>query len=242
MSEPDAELNLLFDEMANETSPPEPASSEARRRQRAIGGMRAMHRSLAEERVREPRRRPQYVWIGLAAALALAGTALAAARGGLPFSLGSRQRLEAAPANHSRPQPTSGTVGGAPPVVAQLEVAPTSAPVVLAPAPAASAPQRSGARSTSGQTAELEEVNRLFVEAKRARREHRDAEALGLLQRLLNQHSGSVLAHEATVERFRALARLGRRDEARRSAQTYLARYPGGFAADEARALVGATP
>jgi outer membrane protein assembly factor BamD (BamD/ComL family) len=105
-----------------------------------------------------------------------------------------------------------------------------------------SARPRPEAKSGLTTTAELEEVNRLFVEAKRARREHRDADALNLLQQLLTKHSGSVLVHEATVERFRALARLGRTEEARRHAQAYLARYPSGFAADEARTLAGAGP
>lgn len=241
MSEPDAELDLLFGEMASEASPPELASSEARRRQRAIGGMRAMHRALAQERVPEPSRRRRYVWIGVAAAMALAGTALAA-RGVLPFSLGSQQPAGDAPMNRARPQAPSGSVGLTPPVAVQPEIAPTSTAMMPAPARLASAPQRSEAKAAPAQTAELEEVNRLFVEAKRARREHRDAEALSLLQRLLTKHSGSVLAHEATVERFRALARLGRTEEARRYAQAYLARYPAGFAADEARALVGAIP
>jgi hypothetical protein len=84
---------------------------------------------------------------------------------------------------------------------------------------------------------ELELQNQLFADAKRARREHRDAEGLALCQELLTKYPGSVLAQEAQVERFRALARLGRAAEARRYAAGYLASYPLGFAADEARAL-----
>jgi outer membrane protein assembly factor BamD (BamD/ComL family) len=95
------------------------------------------------------------------------------------------------------------------------------------------------AAESAGSGASLEEVNRLFAEAKRARREHRDADALELLQRLLAKYPRSVLAHEASVERFRALARLGRTSEAQRYAEAYLAAYPKGFAADEARRVTG---
>jgi hypothetical protein len=241
MSEPDAELDLLFDEMANEVAPTELAGAEARRRQRAIGGMRAMHRSLTEERAREPHRRRRYIWIGAAAAMALAGTALAAARGALPFSFSS-QHPALTPAVRIDSKPPSQIIGSAPPVVVQAEATPSSSPVLPTPAPAASAPPRVEAKSALTQTAELEEVNRLFVEAKRARREHRDADALNRLQQLLTKHPGSVLAHEASVERFRTLARLGRTEEAQRYARAYLARYPTGFAADEARTLLGANP
>ena len=241
MSEPDAELDLLFDEMANEAAPSELAGSEARRRQRAIGGMRAMHRSLTEERACEPRRRRRYIWIGVAAAMALAGTALAAARGALQFSFAT-QRPERSPAIRSESKPAAETIGSALPVVVQPEAGSSSPPTLPAPTPVTNALQRSEAKPGRTQTAELEEVNRLFVEAKRARREHRDADALNLLQQLLTKHPGSVLAHEASVERFRTLARLGRTEEAQRYARAYVARYPTGFAADEARTLLGATP
>ena len=85
---------------------------------------------------------------------------------------------------------------------------------------------------------ELELVNRLFADAKRARREHRDADALALLNELLVGYPRSQLAHEASVERFRTLSRLGRDAEARRRAEGYLAAYPKGFAVEEARALL----
>lgn len=240
MTEPDAELDLLFQDMANESAPPESVSSEARRRQRAIGGMRAMRRSLAEGQDR-PRRGRYYAWTGVAAAVALAGTALAAARGALPFSLGSQTR-ELPPSSRVTPKMPAA------PVVPALATAPVPAlspSATEAQSPAASPTQSNGQpepKPALPPSAELEEVNRLFVEAKRARREHRDAEALSFLQQLLTKHPRSVLTHEATVERFRTLARLGRTDEAARYARAYLARYPTGFAADEARSLLGASP
>ncbi|MES1189205.1 MAG: hypothetical protein ABUL60_35650 [Myxococcales bacterium] len=241
MTQPDAELDLLFQDMARESALPEPVSSEARRRQRAIGGMHAMHRSLSEGRDR-PRRRRYHLWLGVAAALAVVGTALAAARGGLHFALGPQT---------SESRESSGVAPKSPaaPVVPSLSPAlvPALPPnPVAAPPPAASLARGNGRQPDSKPaltpSAELEEVNRLFVEAKRARREHRDAEALSLLQQLLTKHPRSVLTHEATVERFRTLARLGRTDDAERYARAYLARYPTGFAADEARSLLGASP
>jgi hypothetical protein len=240
MTQPDAELDLLFQDMANESALPEPASSEARRRQRAIGGMRAMHRSLSEGRDR-PRRRRYHLWLGVAAAVVV-GTALAAARGALHFELGSqtsesRQSFGAAPKSPAAPVVPSPS----PALVPALPPNP-----VAAPPPAASLARGNSrqpdSKPTLTPTAELEEVNRLFVEAKRARRDHRDAEALSLLQQLLTKHPRSVLTHEATVERFRTLARLGRTEDAERYARAYLARYPTGFAADEARSLLGASP
>lgn len=240
MTEPDAELDLLFQDMANESAPPESLSGEARRRQRAIGGMRAMHRSLTEGRD-HPRRGRYYVWMGVAAAVALAGTALAAARGLLPFSF----------------RPQTSELHPSAPVAAKPPLSPVAPPLspalvpAVSPSPAAAQPEAAPLTHSNGQpepkpaltpSAELEEVNRLFVEAKRARREHRDAEALSFLQQLLTKHPHSVLTHEATVERFRTLARLGRTDEAQRYARAYLARYPTGFAADEARHLLGDPP
>lgn len=242
MTEPDAELDLLFQDMASESALPEPAGNEARRRQRAIGGMRAMHRSLAEAGEPPKRRARHQVWIGVTAALALAGTALAAARGALPFSFGARQSAE--------PPPAARTPAQAPPRPVALAAAPALAPLVSPgaltepspPAAVTGTKPQPGAKSVLTPSAELEEVNRLFVEAKRARREHRDAEALAFLQQLLTKHPSSVLAHEATVERFRTLARLGRTSEAERYARAYLARYPSGFAAEEARRMLGGAP
>jgi hypothetical protein len=240
MTEPDAELDLLFQDMANESAPPESPGSEARRRQRAIGGMRAMHRSLPEGRDL-PRRGRYYTWMGIAAAVALAGSALAAARGALPFWFGP----------HARELPPSAQVPAKPPL---SPVVPPLSPALIpavSPSTTAAQPEAASLTHVNGQaepkpaltpSAELEEVNRLFVEAKRARREHRDAEALSFLQQLLTKHPHSVLTHEATIERFRTLARLGRTDEAERYARAYLARYPTGFAADEARSLLGDPP
>ena len=105
---------------------------------------------------------------------------------------------------------------------------------------ASAASRESEPRAAADEDRELAAVNELFAEAKRARREHRDADALAACQKLLAKFPHSVLAQEAAVERFRALARLGRSAEARHFATRYLASYPNGFAAAEARALTTA--
>src|SRR5689334_21030495 len=106
MTKSDAELDQLFDEMASIAEPAESPAHEARRRQRAIGGMRAMHRSLAEERAQPPRRRRYQVWLAAAAALVLCGSALAALSGRLRLSFDNQQVTQ--------PQPAAGTKPAAP--------------------------------------------------------------------------------------------------------------------------------
>ena len=84
----------------------------------------------------------------------------------------------------------------------------------------------------------LADQNRLLQSALAARREGRDGDALARLDELLRAHPSSPLAQEARVERFRALERLGRHDEAVAEARAYLTTYPDGFARDEARTIV----
>ena len=117
-------------------------------------------------------------------------------------------------------------------------------PVKLPPSrPLSSEARRApvSAELPSQKPGELSAVNRLFADAKQARREHRDAEALSLLEQLLAKYPHSVLAHEASIERFRALARLGRTADAKRHAAAHLARYPGGYAEAEAKRIVGSS-
>jgi hypothetical protein len=206
--------------------------------------MRALQRTLLEERaaLRKPRKRVG-LWIAAAAAaVALVGTAVAATRAGLPWAWRPwDNQVEVTQA------PRSATSRPAVATVPAAAGSTNAAPLVAAPAPAVSGPATlssvrapHSAAHTAGSNDELEEVNRLFAEAKRARREHRDGEALSLLDQLLSKHPRSVLVHEAIVERFRSLARLGRTEEAARAARVYLARYPTGFAAEEARHLAEA--
>ncbi len=84
----------------------------------------------------------------------------------------------------------------------------------------------------------LAQENDLYAAASSAARSHQDALAVNQLSALLARYPSSPLAQNARVDRFRALARLGRTQEAVAQARRYLADYPNGFARDEAKALV----
>ncbi len=111
--------------------------------------------------------------------------------------------------------------------------------------PGATPPQNAPTVKTAGgtklpdvtSTSSLAEQNRLFQAAMDARRRGDDARALALLNQLLGRYPGSPLEQDARVERFRALKRLGRGDEATSAARRYLADHPQGFARDEARQM-----
>jgi hypothetical protein len=83
----------------------------------------------------------------------------------------------------------------------------------------------------------LAEENRLFQEALEARNRGEHARAVDAFGRLLGRYPRSVLAEEAQAERFRGLRRLKQTARAAAEARRYLAQYPNGFAAQEAREL-----
>lgn len=93
------------------------------------------------------------------------------------------------------------------------------------------------AAAAKGPSSDLAQQNRLFEAAQAARRSGQTSLALRRFSELIAKFPRSEQAHNARVEHFRLLRSLGRRDEARRSAQAYLNRYPRGFAAAEAREL-----
>jgi hypothetical protein len=84
----------------------------------------------------------------------------------------------------------------------------------------------------------LGQENDLYAAASRAARDGNDALAISDLNGLLSRFPSSPLAQNARVDRFRALNRSGRGQEAVAQARRYLADYPNGFARDEAKALV----
>jgi hypothetical protein len=115
--------------------------------------------------------------------------------------------------------------------------APESHAVAPVPAPA---PAKSVAAATSRPRPDpstLDDQNRLLQRALASRRQGDDAHALVELDALLTRYPGSPLAQEARVEKFRALERMGQHAKAVGEARRYLADYPNGFAADEAKAL-----
>jgi ferric-dicitrate binding protein FerR (iron transport regulator) len=83
----------------------------------------------------------------------------------------------------------------------------------------------------------LAEENRLFQEALEARGRGDHARAVDSFGRLLGRYPRSPLAEEAQAERFRGLRRMGQTARAAAEARRYLAQYPAGFAAAEAREL-----
>lgn len=90
------------------------------------------------------------------------------------------------------------------------------------------------ARETEGLVA----ANDLFAAAARAEREHRPSEALRLFTRLLEVAPRGPLAEGAAAQKMTLLSGSDP-EAARRAAADYLARYPDGFARDDARRLAG---
>jgi len=111
-----------------------------------------------------------------------------------------------------------------------------TAPSKLASTP--SSVREDKALPLAAESSTLAEENDLYAAASRAAREGNDTLAIGTLNGLLSRYPNSPLAQNARVDRFRALARSGRGQEAVAQARRYLADYPNGFARDEAKALV----
>jgi ferric-dicitrate binding protein FerR (iron transport regulator) len=131
----------------------------------------------------------------------------------------------------------------------------TAAPTAREPAPSDSnaAAERELARVKKRQAAErvsepepasaaaaseLADQNRLLQGAALARRSGLPRLALERLETLLERYPTSELAHNARVEHFRLLRDTAQLELAQRSARAYLARYPNGFAAVEAKSVL----
>jgi hypothetical protein len=89
---------------------------------------------------------------------------------------------------------------------------------------------------------ELAAQNDLFIAAVRARRAGENARALALFERFMREYPDASLFESALVQRMRLLAATSDLAAATASARQYLARFPDGFARDEARALLGTRP
>lgn len=92
------------------------------------------------------------------------------------------------------------------------------------------------AKSAAAPTSRLARANDLFAEGVALRRQGDANGALRAYQEVMTRFPTSPLAENALVERMRLLANVSSA-RARSEAQRYLARYPGGFAAEEARQL-----
>jgi outer membrane protein assembly factor BamD (BamD/ComL family) len=100
------------------------------------------------------------------------------------------------------------------------------------------APAARGSKEPVEESSTLAQENDLYAAASRAAREGNDALAVASLNGLLARYPSSPLAQNVRVDRFRALNRSGRAQEAMSQARRYLADYPNGFARDEAKAIV----
>jgi hypothetical protein len=110
------------------------------------------------------------------------------------------------------------------------------APVeISAPAPPSAAPA-----ATASVVSSLGEQNDLFAEAILAKHRGESQTALTTFDRFLTAYPASPLAQSAAVERMRLL-RAAQSPRAAAAARQYLARYPSGFAAAEAEALLAGT-
>lgn len=123
-------------------------------------------------------------------------------------------------------------------IAARIEPEPASAPDATG-APAVASPPAAHASSAAREepASTLGAENDQYQRAVSAARLGDDRKALGAFETFLQRFPASPLAQSAEVERFRALKRLGRSDDAARRARQYLASYPGGFARAEAQAL-----
>jgi hypothetical protein len=104
------------------------------------------------------------------------------------------------------------------------------------PARGAAAARTARTNNDIGSTA-LAAENAIFAEAVAARRQGDLRAAIAAYERLLSLHAASPLAEDASAERMRLLVGLDDA-RAREAAAAYLARYPNGFAHDEAREIL----
>jgi ferric-dicitrate binding protein FerR (iron transport regulator) len=127
------------------------------------------------------------------------------------------------------------------PPVASPDSAP---PVVSTPPPSTSSPaplpagSHGSAKRAAVDASTLAEQNSILQRALDERRHGDDAHAIQDIDLLLARYPKSPLAQEARVERFRALERMGQHARAVADARRYLADFSGGFATDEAKALI----
>lgn len=87
----------------------------------------------------------------------------------------------------------------------------------------------------------LETENDLFLAAVRAKWQGRPTDAVRLFSMLVDAHPDGPLAEGAMAERVKLLRSIDRA-AARRAADQYLTRFPGGFARAEAERVVGSGP
>ncbi|MDP9034679.1 MAG: FecR domain-containing protein [Myxococcota bacterium] len=101
---------------------------------------------------------------------------------------------------------------------------------------ASSEPSDGGPKKRSEDETYLADQNRLFSQATQARDQGEGERAVRLFAEFTRRYPDAPLAQDAHVALFRVLVALGSPDAAR-AAQDYIARFPDGFAYEEARRL-----
>ena len=114
----------------------------------------------------------------------------------------------------------------------------TAAPAVIATQAPSSVNHPAATTARPMSASELAAQNQLYADATAAKRRGDVTGALTLYQQFVGKYPSSWLAESATVERMRILAAQDH-DRAREAAQAYLAKYPHGFARDEASEIAG---
>ncbi|HEX2875271.1 MAG TPA: FecR family protein [Polyangiaceae bacterium] len=130
-----------------------------------------------------------------------------------------QSRAPAAPGERKR-EPRGAAEARAVPGVQAADTSASAAPKIAEASPSSLAAQ-----------------TQLFAGASKAARRGEVASALAMYQELTTSYPSSALAENAIVERMRLL-RVGNPAAARREAERYLARYPGGFGKPEAERIV----
>jgi len=234
-----ADVRLLLRQLGQAEGPtPRPAMVESEREARMAACVDAEVAKLQRDRLRVRR---AGVWLAAAAAVLAVGYG---ARQLTKPSLGNVSIQQEPVSSSSVPAPVR-QVAPRPAVPLRPVPLPSSAPLkpsivasAATPSALAADPATASAPTPSAQPqSTLAEENRLFKAAAEAGRSGDVAGALARLDQLLVEHPRSPLAQTALVRKFRLLNGAGRREEARREAERYLASYPTGFAVTEAQAL-----
>jgi hypothetical protein len=240
----------LLLEMRASVSPVDSPEAVRARRERTVAHLRGLQaRASVLRQVRSTWRTRLFV----AAALVLPSLAGASFVRWSGLIGADREMPATTPEDAPKAARPPGSAPGHSPPAGNAEVSPvgTSAPAEPStPAPGDRAPRVNGAARHGAarvtippsatlpeESSSLADENRLMLAAMSAGRAGDDAGAVRLLTELLTRHPTSPLAQNATVERFRALKRLGDQQAASQTARRYLKDYPVGMASDEARRL-----
>ncbi len=181
-------------------------------------GVVSVRRGDAEVRIM-----PGQVWPESCADLT---TTTAAAAGATAPSVAARSHGRGGMARAALRGPVGAAPGSEPAADSASEAPPASASEVSAPIATATFTK-----------SELAAQNDMFASAVHAKRRGQGSQAVRIFERLAREYPNGPLAESAVVQRMKLLVAIDS-VAARRAANEYLARYPGGFARIEARHII----